>query len=87
MKIISPQKWEIARSAELPIRVEKSSQPRMACGRRDSTGAKLSAWNEHRRHSGPILSSIKAFRTAVTGAKTADAGPEKNAQTRLTHPL
>ena len=78
MKIISPQKWEVARWAELPIRVEKSSQPRMACGRRDSTGAKLSAWNEHRRHSGPILSSIKAFRTAVTGAKTADAGPEKN---------
>ena len=78
MKKMRLEKGENARSSDLPIRLERNAWPCMAGGRRDSTGAKLSAWNEHRRHSGPFLSSIKAFGRAITGAKTAVAGPEKN---------
>ena len=78
MKKMRPEKGEIARSSDLPIRLERNAWPCMAGGRRDLTGAKLSAWNAHRRRDGPILGSTKPFWTAVTGAKTADAGPEKN---------
>ena len=59
MKKMRPEKGEIARSSDLPIRLERNAWPCMAGGRRDSTGAKLSAWNAHRRRDGPILGSTK----------------------------
>ena len=66
------------RTRRKPARAAAKDEAKAAEDLAKSGTDPLSAWNEHRRHSGPILSSIKAFRTAVTGAKTADAGPVKN---------